>query len=87
MTKKVNLAPFKLRTSKGWIWIENSETGTKGPVLQATTKRASQCVKGSRVSIPKSQCLVSGFEEGASAPFFLPCQEKYAPKKLTKSRG
>ena len=38
MTKKVNLAPFKLRTSKGWIWIENSETGTKGPVLQATTQ-------------------------------------------------
>ena len=38
MTNKVNLAPFKLRTSKGWIWIENSETGTKGPVLQATTQ-------------------------------------------------
>ena len=38
MTKKVNLAPFKLRTSKGWIWIENSETGTKGPVLQASTQ-------------------------------------------------
>jgi hypothetical protein len=38
MTTKTNLAPFKLRTSKGWIWIENSETGTKGPVLQATTK-------------------------------------------------
>ena len=38
MTKKVNLAPFKLRTSKGWIWIENSETGTKGPVLEATTQ-------------------------------------------------
>ena len=36
MTTKTNLAPFKLRTSKGWIWIENSETGTKGPVLQAT---------------------------------------------------
>ena len=38
MTTKTNLAPFKLRTSKGWIWIENSETGTKGPVLQATTQ-------------------------------------------------
>jgi len=38
MTKKVNLAPFKLRTRKGWIWIENSETGTKGPELEATTQ-------------------------------------------------
>ena len=38
MTTKTNLAPFKLRTSKGWIWIENSETGTKGPELQATTQ-------------------------------------------------
>ena len=38
MTTKTNLAPFKLRTSKGWIWIENSETGTKGPVLQASTQ-------------------------------------------------
>ena len=38
MTTKTNLAPFKLRTSKGWIWIENTETGTKGPVLQATTQ-------------------------------------------------
>ena len=38
MTKKINLAPFKLRTSKGWIWIENSETGTKGPELEATTR-------------------------------------------------
>ena len=37
MTTKTNLAPFKLRTRKGFIWIENSETGTKGPVLQATT--------------------------------------------------
>ena len=38
MTTKTNLAPFKLRTSKGWIWIENTEPGTKGPVLQATTQ-------------------------------------------------
>ena len=38
MTKKVNLAPFKLRTRKGFIWIENSETGTKGPELEATTR-------------------------------------------------
>ena len=38
MTTKTNLAPFKLGTSKGWIWIENTETGTKGPVLQATTQ-------------------------------------------------
>ena len=38
MTKKVNLAPFKLRTRKGWIWIENSETGTKGPELEASTQ-------------------------------------------------
>ena len=38
MTTKTNLAPFKLRTSKGWIWIENSETCTKGPVLQASTQ-------------------------------------------------
>ena len=38
MTKKVNLAPFKLRPRKGWIWIENSETGTKGPELEATTQ-------------------------------------------------
>ena len=36
MTTKTNLAPFKLRTSKGWIWIENTETGTKGPELEAT---------------------------------------------------
>ena len=38
MTKKVNLAPFKLRTRKGYIWIENSETGTKGPELEASTQ-------------------------------------------------
>ena len=38
MTTKTNLAPFKLRTRKGFIWIENSETGTKGPVLQAPTQ-------------------------------------------------
>lgn len=38
MTKKVNLAPFKLRTRKGYIWIENSETGTRGPELEATTQ-------------------------------------------------
>lgn len=36
MTTKINLAPFKLRTRKGWIWIENSETGTKGPELEAS---------------------------------------------------
>ena len=36
MTTKTNLAPFKLRTRKGFIWIENSETGTKGPELEAT---------------------------------------------------
>ena len=38
MTTKTNLAPFKLRTRKGYIWIENSETGTKGPELEATTR-------------------------------------------------
>ena len=38
MTTKTNLAPFKLRTRKGYIWIENSETGTKGPELEATTQ-------------------------------------------------
>ena len=38
MTKKVNLAPFKLRTCSGLIWIENSETGTKGPELEASTQ-------------------------------------------------
>ena len=48
MTTKINLAPFQIRTRKGYIWIENTETG---------------------------------------GPLFLPCQEKYAPKKLTKSRG
>ncbi|MEC8370526.1 MAG: hypothetical protein VXZ99_06885 [Pseudomonadota bacterium] len=38
MTTKTNLAPFKLRTRKGFIWIENSETGTKGPELEASTQ-------------------------------------------------
>ena len=38
MTTKTNLAPFKLRTRKGYIWIENSETGRKGPELEATTQ-------------------------------------------------
>ena len=38
MTTKTNLAPFKLRTRKGYIWIENSETGTKGPELEASTQ-------------------------------------------------
>ncbi len=38
MTTKTNLTPFKLRTRKGYIWIENSETGTKGPELEATTQ-------------------------------------------------
>ena len=51
MTKKVNLAPFKLRTSKGWIWIENSETGTKGPVLQASTQtRKAMCQRVARLN-------------------------------------
>ena len=38
MTTKPNLAPFKLRTSNGWIWIENSETGKKGLELEATPR-------------------------------------------------
>ena len=38
MTTKTNLAPFKLRTRKGYIWIENSETGTKGPKVESTTQ-------------------------------------------------
>jgi len=38
MTTKTNLVPFKIRTRKGWIWIENSETGTKGPKLEATNQ-------------------------------------------------
>lgn len=35
MTNKTNLAPFKIVTRKGWIWIENSETGTQGPKFEA----------------------------------------------------
>ena len=38
MTTKINLIPFKLRTRKGYIWIENSETGRKGPKFEATTQ-------------------------------------------------
>jgi hypothetical protein len=38
MTTKINLAPFKIRTSKGYIWIENIETGTKGPEFEATAQ-------------------------------------------------
>ena len=38
MTTKINLAPFKLRTRKGYIWIENTETGKKGLELEATTQ-------------------------------------------------
>jgi len=38
MTTKTNLVPFKIRTRKGWIWIENTETGTKGPELEATNQ-------------------------------------------------
>ena len=38
MTTKINLAPFQIRTRKGYIWIENSETGTKGPELEASTQ-------------------------------------------------
>ena len=38
MTTKINLAPFQIRTRKGYIWIENTETGTKGPELEATTQ-------------------------------------------------
>ena len=38
MTTKTNLAPFKLRTRKGYIWIENTETGKKGLELEATTQ-------------------------------------------------
>ena len=36
MTTKTNLAPFKIGTRKGWIWIENSETGTRGPKFEAS---------------------------------------------------
>ncbi len=35
MAKKIELAPFKIVTRKGWVWIENSETGTRGPKLEA----------------------------------------------------
>ena len=38
MTTKTNLAPFKLRTSKGYIWIENTEAGKKGLELEATPR-------------------------------------------------
>jgi len=38
MTTKINLAPFKLRTRKGYIWIENTETGKKGLELEATPR-------------------------------------------------
>ena len=38
MTTKINLIPFKLRNRKGYIWIENSETGRKGPKFEATTQ-------------------------------------------------
>ena len=38
MTTKINLIPFKLRTHKGYIWVENSETGRKGPKFEATTQ-------------------------------------------------
>ena len=36
MTAKINLAPFKLRSRKGMVWIENSETGRKGPELRSS---------------------------------------------------
>jgi hypothetical protein len=36
MTTKINLAPFKLRSRKGIVWIVNSETGTKGPEFKST---------------------------------------------------
>ena len=36
MTTKTNQAPFKIVTRKGWIWIENSETGTQGPKFEAS---------------------------------------------------
>lgn len=38
MTTKINLAPFQIRTREGRIWIENTETGTKGPELEATAQ-------------------------------------------------
>ena len=51
MTTKTNLAPFKLRTRKGYIWIENSETGTKGPELEATTQaRKAMRLRGARLN-------------------------------------
>ena len=51
MTTKTNLAPFKLRTRKGYIWIENSETGTQGPELEATTHaRKAMRQRGARLN-------------------------------------
>ena len=38
MTTKINLAPFQIRTRKGYIWIENTETGKKGLELAATPR-------------------------------------------------
>ena len=38
MTTKTNQAPFKIVTRKGWIWIENSETGTRGGNMREKLK-------------------------------------------------
>jgi len=51
MTKKIELAPFKIVTRKGWIWIENSETGTQGPKLEAN--------KTSRGALRRRQALLN----------------------------
>ena len=36
MAKKIELAPFKIVTSKGWIWLENTETGKQGAKFEAS---------------------------------------------------
>ena len=51
MTTKINLAPFQLRTRKGYIWIENTETGKKGLELEATPRmRTARRQRGARLN-------------------------------------
>ena len=58
MAKKIELAPFKIVTRKGWIWIENSETGTRGPKFEARSVnrralRSRQARLNSRVALDR----------------------------------
>ena len=51
MTTKTNLAPFKLRTRKGWIWIELQATTQARKSMRQRVARLNTEIAMSRIGI------------------------------------